>query len=71
MIFFQNLLKFNDIAIFIKLIVSPKEFSQLAPAILRASKLPHGLCIRHHAIAVADARTMSSKYDSLYSALAV
>ncbi|WP_348707732.1 glycosyltransferase [uncultured Pseudoalteromonas sp.] len=52
-------------------LVSPHEFNKLAPAILRASKLPHGLCIRHHAIAIADARTMSSKYDNLYSALAV
>jgi len=51
--------------------VSLNEFNKLAPAILRAYKLPHGLCIRHHAIAVADARTMSSKYDNLYSALAV
>ncbi|RZD22807.1 glycosyltransferase [Pseudoalteromonas sp. MEBiC 03485] len=52
-------------------LVSPHEFNKLAPAILRASRLPHGLCIRHHAIAIADARTMSSKYDNLYSALAV
>ncbi|TMO44699.1 MULTISPECIES: glycosyltransferase [unclassified Pseudoalteromonas] len=50
-------------------LVSVNDFNQLAPAIQRACTLPRGLCIRHHAIKVADARTMSSKYDNLYSAL--
>ena len=51
-------------------LIAANNYKLIAPAILRTLQLPNGNPIRHHAIAVADARTMSSQYDNLYTALA-